>query len=284
MVVNHQLISQKAESPEFGGMAFYNEDIVTANDSVRSEWSGSLPDYFDYFTVNTWHWADSGTWAKYNGYPMPNDYAIIFYPGIVDTSLADTLRNQSGTTRLTAVPTNFRVKNLTTNQFIHFGYKKNKSTYNVNHIIYFMEDLLGLSKRTWRTTLFFSDTVNLPTHDTLFIYTNKGLSVFDTIHVFNITTAVGPYSTIPTSYRLEQNYPNPFNPATHFEFQVPNRDLVTLKVYDMLGREVATILNEVKPTGIYNIPWNANGLASGVYFYQLKAGAYVETKKLVLLR
>ncbi len=284
LVVNHQLISQKAEYPEFDGLTFYNEDIVTDKDSVRTGWSGNIPDYLEYYTVNTWHWADSGTWAKYNGYPMPNDYAIIFYPSIVDTSLADTLKSQSGTTRLPAVPTNFRVKNLSTNQFIHFGYKKNKSTYNVNYIIYFREDLFGVSKRTWYTIQYYSDTVNLPIHDTLFLYTNKGLSVYDTIYVFNVTTAVGPYTAIPTTYRLEQNYPNPFNPATHFEFQVPNRGLVTLKVYDMLGREVATILNEVKPAGTYNIPWNANGLASGVYFYQLKAGAYVETKKLVLVR
>jgi len=86
------------------------------------------------------------------------------------------------------------------------------------------------------------------------------------------------------TFQLKQNYPNPFNPATNFEFRISDFGLVSLKIYDILGNEVATIVNEELPAGNYKYQWNADGLASGVYFYQLKAGHFVETKKLILLR
>ncbi len=88
----------------------------------------------------------------------------------------------------------------------------------------------------------------------------------------------------PSSFELEQNYPNPFNPTTNFEFMIPNFELVSLKIYDMLGREVATLVNEEKPAGVYKISFDASNLASGVYFYQLKAGGLIQAKKMVLLK
>lgn len=88
----------------------------------------------------------------------------------------------------------------------------------------------------------------------------------------------------PLFFDLNQNYPNPFNPSTNFEFQIGERGLVSLKVYDVLGKEVATIVNKELPAGNYKYQWNAGNLASGVYFYRLKSGNFVETKKLILLR
>jgi hypothetical protein len=88
----------------------------------------------------------------------------------------------------------------------------------------------------------------------------------------------------PHGFSLEQNYPNPFNPTTNFEFRIVDFGLVSLKVYDILGNEVATIVNEELPAGNYKYQWNAAGLASGVYFYRLQAGKFVDTKKLILLR
>jgi hypothetical protein len=96
--------------------------------------------------------------------------------------------------------------------------------------------------------------------------------------------AVEDGKQIPEGYLLKQNYPNPFNPTTNFEFRIADFGLATLKIYDVLGNEVATIVNEQLPAGDYNFQWNANGFASGVYFYQLKAGRFVDTKKLILLR
>ena len=93
---------------------------------------------------------------------------------------------------------------------------------------------------------------------------------------------------IPNKYLLSQNYPNPFNPITTINWQMPKAGLVTLKIYDVLGSEVATLVNEEKPAGTYELNWNASsaegGLPSGVYFYKLSAGNYVETKKMILLK
>ncbi len=89
---------------------------------------------------------------------------------------------------------------------------------------------------------------------------------------------------IPTAWTLLQNYPNPFNPTTNVEFRVKNEGLVKLVVYDILGREVAVLVNEEKPTGTYKATWDAKAFPSGVYFYRLNAGEFVETKKMVLLR
>ncbi|PIS45777.1 MAG: peptidase S8, partial [Ignavibacteria bacterium CG08_land_8_20_14_0_20_37_9] len=79
-------------------------------------------------------------------------------------------------------------------------------------------------------------------------------------------------------------YPNPFNPSTTISYEIPKAGFVWLKLYDVLGREVATLVNEEKIAAKYDIEFKANILASGVYFYQLRAGEFVQTKKMVLLR
>ena len=101
---------------------------------------------------------------------------------------------------------------------------------------------------------------------------------------------------VPRQFTLEQNYPNPFNPSTTIKFSLPSAgsnqakgrvgvgSYVSLKVYDLLGREVATLVNEMKEPGSYEITWDASGVASGVYLYRLKAGTFTETKKLILMR
>ena len=88
----------------------------------------------------------------------------------------------------------------------------------------------------------------------------------------------------PTTFALHQNYPNPFNPSTTIRFQLPTQAHVTLKVFDLLGREVAMLVNELKQPAAYSVQWNAGGMASGVYFYQLQSGSWVDVKKLILLR
>jgi acetyl esterase/lipase len=88
----------------------------------------------------------------------------------------------------------------------------------------------------------------------------------------------------PGNFILEQNYPNPFNPVTNFQFSIVNRQLTILKVYDVLGREVAALVNEVKQPGTYKVRWDASGRASGVYFYRLQTGSLVDVKELILLR
>ena len=89
---------------------------------------------------------------------------------------------------------------------------------------------------------------------------------------------------VPVTFNLFQNYPNPFNPSTTIRFQVPNSSFVNLKVYDILGNEVATLVNEEKATGSYEVNFNAANLSSGVYLYKLQAGSFIETKKMLLLK
>jgi hypothetical protein len=83
---------------------------------------------------------------------------------------------------------------------------------------------------------------------------------------------------------LSQNYPNPFNPTTSLEFKVSSLAFVSLKIFDVLGKEVATLVNEHRPAGVYRVHWDASSFSSGVYFYQLRAGDFVETKKMVLTK
>jgi photosystem II stability/assembly factor-like uncharacterized protein len=89
---------------------------------------------------------------------------------------------------------------------------------------------------------------------------------------------------IPGGFALHQNYPNPFNPMTSIGYEMREEGYVTLKIFDLLGREVATLVNEKQVPGAYEVMWDAGGHVSGVYLYRLRAGDFVETKKLVLLR
>jgi endoglucanase len=89
---------------------------------------------------------------------------------------------------------------------------------------------------------------------------------------------------IPREIRLDQNYPNPFNPSTTISFGLPFRSLVSLRIFDLMGREVASVVSEELPAGTYSREWNARGLASGVYFCRMNAGSFTQTKKLLLLR
>jgi hypothetical protein len=99
------------------------------------------------------------------------------------------------------------------------------------------------------------------------------------------STAIGDDQNVqPDRYVLEQNYPNPFNPTTNISFTIPNSGLVSLKVFDALGREVATLVNEVKPAGNYLVNFNAENLASGIYFYRLQAGGFTQNHKMILLK
>jgi hypothetical protein len=89
---------------------------------------------------------------------------------------------------------------------------------------------------------------------------------------------------LPAHMVLMQNYPNPFNPSTTISFSLPRTENITLKVYDLLGREVATLVEGRKEAGEHSVKWNAESFASGVYFCRLKAGDFVQTRKLVLVR
>jgi hypothetical protein len=89
---------------------------------------------------------------------------------------------------------------------------------------------------------------------------------------------------IPKEYDLNQNFPNPFNPVTKINFALPKQSFVTLKIYDITGREIQTLVNEMKQSGYYTIDFNGSSLSSGVYFYKITAGDFTDTKRMVLIK
>jgi hypothetical protein len=91
-------------------------------------------------------------------------------------------------------------------------------------------------------------------------------------------------NSLPEIFSLEQNYPNPFNPSTSIQFRIPENSFVSLKIYNVLGKEVSTLINEEKNAGAYEVNFNASALSSGVYFYKLEAGNFVQTRKMVLMK
>ena len=129
-----------------------------------------------------------------------------------------------------------------------------------------------------------------------YIYAGTRGGVFRSV---NTTVSVEEENSLPLEYTLTQNYPNPFNPETVISYQLPVMNKVILKVYDVLGREVATLVNKQQRAGYYEIDWNASNLTSGIYFYRIQAipigrqagdpakgtgQGFVDTKKMVLLR
>jgi hypothetical protein len=110
--------------------------------------------------------------------------------------------------------------------------------------------------------------------------TVNGLAIMGEISSIENITA----HTLPTRFELSQNYPNPFNPSTSIEFSIPKKGQVSLKIYNMLGEEIATLVSEKLNPGRYKKEWNAGNYASGVYFYRLDTVEFVQTKKLVLIK
>jgi hypothetical protein len=98
------------------------------------------------------------------------------------------------------------------------------------------------------------------------------------------TTGVDDVSGIPLTYTLSQNYPNPFNPTTTIEYQLPKQAFVKLKIFDLLGREVTTLMNERNAAGKHSVRFDALSLTSGVYFYKLETDDFIQTRKLLLLK
>ena len=102
--------------------------------------------------------------------------------------------------------------------------------------------------------------------------------------VNKVVTTLNEENTVPSKFELMQNYPNPFNPSTSIEYSVPSNEYVLLKVYDLLGNEVNTLVNERQSAGNYEVNFDASNLASGIYFYRIQSGSFIQTKKLMLLK
>jgi hypothetical protein len=114
-------------------------------------------------------------------------------------------------------------------------------------------------------------------------YKNPSLR-WDSSMVSISVTNVDDNKLNPTEFKLFDNYPNPFNPSTTLRYSIPQASFTTLKIYDELGREVVTLVNETKSAGIYEVEFNASNLSSGIYYYTLQAGSFSKTNKMILMK
>jgi hypothetical protein len=127
-----------------------------------------------------------------------------------------------------------------------------------------------------RAPIHFAESANAPYSPVAFY--------LDDLRIAEQTTAVEKEGSIPFRFELGQNYPNPFNPLTSIRYAVAGHQWVSLKVYDVLGKEVATLVNERKPAGVYRVTLDATHLSSGVYFYTLKVGSFARTKRMAFVK
>jgi hypothetical protein len=125
--------------------------------------------------------------------------------------------------------------------------------------------------------------VYFPSSDTGYAVGNNG-TIRKTSNALTVVTPVS--NIIPEYFSLMQNYPNPFNPSTKIKFNIPagNNDNIQLEIFDILGREVRTLVNENLNPGVYEVDFNATELTSGVYFYKLSSGKFVDTKKMIIMK
>jgi hypothetical protein len=178
---------------------------------------------------------------------------------VIDHSWDGTNWNYRYINSLTYDTNNNLIENLGQRWFDPFWVNDNKFTYGYDSFNNLIEETL----QNW--------------YDSSWVNSRKDLYSY-------IPTDVEKIVIEPSRYNLKQNYPNPFNPSTTIKYQIPELSFVTLIVYDVLGNEVATLVNEEKPLGNYEVEFNAINLPSGIYFYRLQAGNFVETKKMILMK
>ncbi len=265
------------EGPQFEGLRLLIKDYPEAVvDVANTKWKvgastllhGST--YIPTLPVGT---------GEVKGIAYPADYAITFYDHVVDTS-------SGAFADYPAIPTNFIVQHLNgqgKGKFIFLDSDNDGKLSNFDGILILEADSLGKPFLTWALSFTGAQgQYTLPQPgDEFDLKTLNPLTSKD-VFVFLITSV--QKEDVPATFGLEQNFPNPFNPTTMIKYQIPNFSRVVLKVFDLLGREVRTLVNEGKAPGDYEVTFDGKGLASGVYFYRIIAGDFVQTRKLLLLK
>ncbi len=210
-----------------------------------------LPDYGMSFPVTADHVPPGGTSVNYVEIPMMGNYS-----GTVTYSASVSPSPSPGSITLNFLPSN--VKTLTGTP-----------------------DSIGLNAVT---------TANVPAN-TYTVTVTGAENGGPRTHTRSYTIQVGSFTglhnnngEIPKVYSLYQNYPNPFNPSTQIEYALPKQSLVSIKIFDILGREVSNLVNEVKPAGSYQVTFNASNLPSGIYYYKINAGEFSDVKKMILIK
>jgi len=216
-----------------------------------------------------------------SGYPYASDYSIKLFNTVEDTS--------STYLDAPAMPMKFRVFNRTENRQVDILFIDTNGDQSISHAdeIYILEnDDLGNPMLTWYIYFSGYDPIVLPQTDDEFVLKTFKPFTTDDVFEFNLSTVgIGdsPTSKSLNKFQLSQNYPNPFNPSTTISYRLSAISHVELTLYNMLGQKVRTLVSDKQNQGNYSIKLDANDLASGVYFYRLKAGKFVKTKKMILI-
>jgi hypothetical protein len=221
-----------------------------------------------------------GTYTLY-GVPYPADYQITITDVIADTS--------STAFGVPAIPMKFAVQNITENRpaEVIFLDNDNNNQLSLADELYFIEsDSLGDPLLTWAIHVEGNPNPVLPqAGDQFLLKTFKPVSAEDIYEFLGEVNPIITVATQPSRVTLSNNYPNPFNPVTTIEFELSQKSHVTLKIFNILGEEVCTLLSASLLSGFHSYEWDASGMASGVYLYRIEtAEGFVQTRKMVLIR
>ncbi|NOX16796.1 MAG: T9SS type A sorting domain-containing protein [Chlorobi bacterium] len=275
--------SSAIEGPYFDGLRLVIVNDSIRIDSLKSGWNNN--DIYDYQFELVYTRDEHGS-------PSPNDYEIIFSDDVgFGVSKEFTLSDVT----YPSMPVNFKVRNIDDDKWIDFGFIEIDDTDGAGRFtangaakdrIVFLEQSGKDSLFTYWIYLSTEKGGRFPSGgDTLSVFQFKPYSITDTIF-FNTTNITGVRNETAEveKFQLSQNYPNPFNPSTKILFQIPKTGFVEIKIFDILGREIETLVSAKLSAGKYETVFNAKNLASGVYFYQLRTDGFSTTKKMLLLR
>jgi hypothetical protein len=282
--------SNDAETPVFDGMTLYISDFETCLDADRTKWSTSrannMRPMISRFKNSTMAFA---------GVTPPVNYCIVV--GNNGTYSSDTLPAVSWTGASGILPgksgINFNMYSITKdNSLKHVKFYYADSADSLANKLSIKDALYPASDIGTPASyqIYFGYASDMSTYtvpsagDTLWIYTKKGLTIYDTL-IIDAPNAIKENSTsVIKGYQLYQNYPNPFNPSTTITYSLPEQTHVTLSIYNQLGQRIALLYSGENNAGTHSAVWNANNFASGVYFYELRTDKFTSVKKLMLLK
>ncbi len=244
--------------------------------------------------IGVWHTTDGGdTWTSFNGGTMMDTYQIraLVFKGTIQTTLyAGAATNGAGVYEYTfePVPVEFTSFTATANgNNVTLNWSTATETNNAG----FSVERKG-NNGSWQSLGFINGNGN-STEINRYSFTDQNIACGQYIYRLKQTDYDGTFSysseasvevIAAAAFSLSQNYPNPFNPATMIKYSLPTEEFVTLKVYDVLGRETAALVNEKQVSGEHTIAFNASQLPSGIYFYTISAGTFKETRKMILAK
>ena len=235
-----------------------------------------------------------------NGYAISCDFLeynpTTLYPGFIIVDNNGNLRKTNKFNYLSGYQKYIKDIGVINNNRFIFTFEKYKNDTSKSVVVISDSNGLKINENEFSSTTAYTDckVIKIKDPDNIFMVGNSDhlFPEYENIYLLKTDTTLNVpvvgikniVSEIPKEYSLSQNYPNPFNPVTNIQFKVASSKFVKLVVYDLLGRQVKTLVNEYKQAGIYQVSYNAEGLSSGIYFCRMTAGEFSDVKRMVLVR